>query len=74
MCLNKTHTNIRKGKNLIHILPRRSEARRCFIAIALKLCFGIFTHEVKKNQEGLTLNWSCQFLVSVESANWWVNN
>jgi hypothetical protein len=52
---------------LIHIPFRRSETRRCFIVIAFKLCFGIFTHVVPKNQERLALNWIYQFLVSVES-------
>jgi len=69
MCLNKTYADVRRGKNLIHILPRRSEKRRCCIAIASKLCFGIFTHEVEKNREGLTMNWTYQFLVSVERTN-----
>jgi len=64
---NKTYTNVRRGRNLIHILPRRSETRRCFIVIAFKLCFGIFTHKVPKNQERLALNWTYQFLVAVES-------
>jgi hypothetical protein len=69
MCLNKTYTNVRRGRDLIHFLLRRAETRRCFIDIAFKLCFGIFQQKVQENQEGLTFNWTYQFLVSVESGN-----
>jgi len=50
----------------MRILPRRCEARKCFIAIALKLFFGIW---LKKKPEGIDIvldisvsgtRWECQ--------------
>jgi hypothetical protein len=47
MCLNETFSTVRIGKNLtcLAYCSEWLETRRCFIAIAFQLCFGICHHE-----------------------------
>jgi hypothetical protein len=47
MFLNETYRTVQVGKNLSDMFPIKKgfETRRCFIAIAFKLCFRVCHHE-----------------------------
>jgi hypothetical protein len=63
MCWNETYSRVREGQHLSDMFPiQNGLKKRCFIAIAFKLCLDYDIKWVQLNQEGLKLNAMYQHL------------